>query len=320
MDRYGPPDIVRIEDVPEPTPGAGEVRVRVHATTVSRTDVANLRGHPRFARLATGLFGPKRPVFGLDVAGVVDAVGEGVDRFAAGDRVFGIAPGGVGGHAEALCMPADGAVAPLPDAVPFTEAVVGEGVWYAKSALDRLGVDAGHRLMVYGASGAIGVAAVQLAKARGAEVIAVVDTQRLDLARSLGADRVVDYTTEDYADAARDLDFVFDAVGKADFLRARALLKPEGAFSATDFGPRGGNLWHILRSPLMRSKRFVFPLPTEPAAAVELAADLLRRGELHAVVDRVVPFAQIVDAYRYVETGTKVGVVVMEMVEDVGTR
>lgn len=145
-------------------------------------------------------------------------------------------------------------------------------------------------------------------------VVRAFDTQRLELARSLGADRVVDYTTEPYADAARGLDFVFDAVGKAEYRRARALLKPEGAFSATDFGRRGGNLWHLLRSPMMRSKRFVFPLPTEPRAAVELAADLFGRGELRTVVDRIVPFEEIVDAYRYVETGTKIGVVVLATV------
>lgn len=315
-DRYGPPETVHIVDVPEPAPAAGEVRVRVHATTVSRTDAGNLRGHPRLARLVTGLVRPKNPVFGVDFAGVVDAVGEGADRFAIGDRVFGIGPGAVGCHAEFMCLAEDGAIAPLPDGVPFSQAVLGEGVWYAKSAFDRLGVEAGDRMMVYGASGAIGVAAVQLAKARGAEVIAVVDTERVELARSLGADRVVDYTAEDYADAASDLDFVFDAVGKASYQRARAMLKSEGAFSATDFGPRGGNLWHVLRSPLMRSKRFVFPLPTATKPAIEVAADLVRRGELRAVVDRVLPFDEIVDAYRYVETGRKIGIVVLKVVSD----
>ena len=312
-DRYGPPDILEIRDLPQPIPGPGDVRVRVRATTVSRTDCGNLRGHPRFARLFTGLLRPSHPVFGLDFAGTVDAVGDGVTRFGVGDRVFGIAPGGFGGHAEFLCMPAEAAIAPMPEGLSFTDAVVCEGVWYAKTSLDGLGVGPGDRGMVYGASGAIGIAALQLAKARGAEVIAVVGTENVDLARSLGADRVVDYTAEDYTKIDGDLDFVLDAVGKADYTRARSLLKPEGIYTATDFGPNGGNLWHILRSQFARSRRFVFPLPKDSRSAVDRAADLLERGELRAVVDRVHSLEEIVDAYRYVETGEKVGIVVIEM-------
>lgn len=147
------------------------------------------------ARIVTGLRGPKHQVLGVDVAGVVDAEGEGVTRFSLGDRVFGIAPGGYGAHAQFVCMPAEGAVAHLPDRVGFTEAVVCEGVWYAMSALDRLGVQAGDRILVYGASGAIGIAAVQLAKARGAKVVAVVDGRSVDSMRSMGAPRTTSSTT-----------------------------------------------------------------------------------------------------------------------------
>jgi NADPH:quinone reductase-like Zn-dependent oxidoreductase len=312
-DSYGSPDVLEIREAPRPEPAAGEVRVRVHATTVSRTDAGNLRGMPRFARLGTGLLRPKHPVLGLDFAGVVDAVGEDVRRFAPGDRVFGLAPGGVGAHAEYLCVLADRAIALLPEGGAFAEAVVCEGVWYAKTYMDAFGLGPDHRILVYGASGAIGTAAVQLAKARGAQVTAVVDTRHVALARSLGADRVVDYTTEDYTRADDGLDFVLDAVGKAEFQRARTLLKPEGVFSATDFGPRNQNLWHLLRSPLMRHRRFVFPLPKDPRAAVETAAALLASGELRAVVDRVLPLDEIVAAYRYVETGQKTGIVVIEV-------
>ena len=314
VDRYGPPERITIREVPTPSPKAGEIRVRVHATTVSRTDAANLRGKPRLARIATGLRGPKYDVLGVDFAGVVDAVGDGVTRFAVADRVFGIAPGGYGAHAEVLCMSAEGAVALLPERIAFTESVVCEGVWYAMSALDRLGLEAGHRILIYGASGAIGIAALQLAKARGAEVIAVVDTRSMELMRSLGADAVVDYTAEDYSSVASDLDFVLDAVGKASFREARRMLKPDGAFSATDFGPGNENLVHLLASPFVRTRRFVFPLPFAPRPSVERASELFEAGTLRTVVDRVLPFDDIVEAYRYVELERKVGVVVLEVV------
>lgn len=317
-DRYGPPELVSLREVPRPEPAAGEVRVRVHATTVSRTDCGNLRGTPRVGRVATGLFRPKHAVLGMDFAGFVDAIGEGVTRFAVGERVFGLAPGGVGAHADYLNVPVDGSIAELPNRVRFTEAVVCEGVWYAKTYLDAFALGAGHRLMVYGASGAIGIAAVQLAKARGAEVTAVVDTRRVELAWSLGADRVVDYTAEDYTRVDDSLDFVLDAVGKADFGEARKLLRPEGVFSASDFGPRNQNLVLWLRSPFMRSRRFIFPLPKGARAAVETAAARLESGELRAVVDRVLPLEEIVEAYRYVETGQKTGIVVIEVAPEDG--
>jgi len=231
--RYGAPEDLEIRELPSPEPRPGEVRVRVHAATVSRTDCGNLRGRPRIARLGTGLFRLKHPVLGLDFAGVVDEVGAGVTTFARGGRVFGMAPGGVGAHADYLCVPADGSIARVPARVRLAEAVVCEGVWYAKTYVDAFGLGPGHRIMVYGASGAIGIAAVQLAKSRGAEVTAVVDTKNLELARSLGADRVVDYTTEDYTRVDDSLDFVLDAVGKADYYQARRLLKPTGVASSS---------------------------------------------------------------------------------------
>ncbi len=316
--RYGAPEDLEIRELPSPEPRPGEVRVRVHAATVSRTDCGNLRGRPRIARLGTGLFRPKHPVLGLDFAGVVDEVGAGVTTFARGDRVFGMAPGGVGAHADYLCVPADGSIARVPARVRLAEAVVCEGVWYAKTYVDAFGLGPGHRIMVYGASGAIGTAAVQLAKSRGAEVTAVVDTKNLELARSLGADRVVDYTTEDYTRVDDSLDFVLDAVGKADYYQARRLLKPTGVFSASDFGPRNQNFWLWLRSPWMRTRRFIFPLPKKPKAAVDTAAALLEGGELRAVVDRSYALEDVVEAYRYVETGQKTGIVVLEVASEDG--
>ncbi|HYO20606.1 MAG TPA: NAD(P)-dependent alcohol dehydrogenase, partial [Dermatophilaceae bacterium] len=204
-------------------PGAGDVLVRVHATTVCRTDCGQLRARPFFMRLITGVARPKRTILGMD--------------FAPGDRVFGLTPGGYGGHAEYLCLSQAEAFTLMPEGMDFHEAVVCEGAWYANSNLQTLGVRSGHRILIYGASGAIGTAAVQLATFYGAEVTAVVATRHLDLARSLGADHVVDYTREDFTKIDETFDFVLDAVGKASYFQCRRLLTPQGVFATTDLGP-----------------------------------------------------------------------------------
>jgi len=312
--RYGPPDVVEIREVPKPEPGPGEVLIEVHATTVSRTDCGQLRGHPLFVRLLTGIGRPKRTILGTDFAGVVEAVGPGVTSFAPGDRVFGLAPGGYGGHAEYLCLPEHEAFALLPAGVPFDRAVVCEGAWYADTYLQAFGLGPGHRILVYGASGAIGTAAVQLAKSYGAEVTAVVATRHLELAASLGADQVVDYTAGDFTRIEDRFDFLLDAVGKTSYFRCRGLLKPEGVFAASDLGPHNQNLLLMAWSGITRSGRVVFPLPKSSKAFVESLGVRMEAGEFHAVVDRKYPLEAITDAYRYVEAAQKTGIVVIDVV------
>ena len=235
--RYGPPDVLAIRQVPKPEPEAGEVLIRVHATTVSRTDCGMRRPHPWFVRLVAGLLRPKLTILGMDFAGEVEAVGAGVTMFKPGDRVFGLSPDVYGAHAEFLCLPEKAAIATMPAGAAFGEAVVCEGAWYADTNLQAFGLKAGHSILIYGASGAIGTAAVQLAKSYGAKVTAVVATRHLDLVRSLGADRAIDYTAQDFTQIDETFDFVFDAVGKTTYFRCRQLLKPKGIFAATDLGP-----------------------------------------------------------------------------------
>jgi NADPH:quinone reductase-like Zn-dependent oxidoreductase len=212
--RYGSPDVVKIGEAPKPTPAAGEVLVRVHAAAVGRTDCGELRAHPVFMRLFTGLRRPRRSILGLDVAGEVEAVGSLVTTFAPGDRVFGLCPSrNNGAQAEYVCVPQT-AIAAMPAGTLFGAAVLCEGAFYANSVLDRIGLGAGDSILIYGASGAIGTAMVQLAKCVGAEVTAVVSTPHLELARSLGADRAVDYTAGDFTRFGETFDFVVDAVGK----------------------------------------------------------------------------------------------------------
>jgi NADPH:quinone reductase-like Zn-dependent oxidoreductase len=311
--RYGPPDVVEVRDVPKPEPGAGEVLVRVRATTVSRTDCGALRAYPFFTRFFTGLTRPKRTILGMDFAGEIEAVGAGVTLFQPGERVFGLTPGGYGGHAQYLVMPEQGAIATMPAGVPFDEAVVCEGALYADTDLRALGLGSGNTILIYGGSGAIGSAAVQLAKAYGADVTAVVATRHLELVTSLGADHAIDSTAQDFTTIGETFDFVFDAVGTVSYLRARRLLAPGGRFTATDFGPHNQNLLIILWCALTRSKKLVFPIPKSTKAFVEWLAARIEAGQFRAVIDRKYPLEDIVEAYRYVETRQKTGIVVIDV-------
>lgn len=320
-ERYGPPDVISIRDVPTPKPGKGEILVRVYATTVNRTDACALRAHPFFVRLSSGLLRPKNRILGLDFAGVVEQVGTGVTRFSPGERVFGLTPNGNGGHAEYVCLPEDGALANLPDNVDFREAVVCEGAWYANAYLQRFNLQRNQNILIYGASGAIGCAAVQLAKIYGARVTAVVSSVNVRLAKRLGADRVVDYTAEDFTRIEDTFDFVLDAVGKTTYFRCRPLLKSTGVFSATDLGPWWQNILLALWSSLRGSGRVVFPALRSSQSFIEFLREHLASGEFRAVIDRSYPLEEIIDAYRYVDTEQKTGIVVIEIVpEEIFTK
>ncbi|WP_372786037.1 NAD(P)-dependent alcohol dehydrogenase [Phenylobacterium sp.] len=316
--RYGSPDVVTVCDAPKPAPAAGEVLIRVHAATVNRSDCGELQ--PRvIGRLLFGLRRPRRTIFGMDVAGVVEAVGAGVMAFKPGDRVFGMCPFRTNGaHAEYVCIAETGPIGLMPAHTPFADAVVCEGAYYADSGLKKFRVGPGHRILIYGASGAIGSAAVQLAKAYGAHVTAVVATRHLELARSLGADRVVDYTAEDFSRIGERFDFVLEAVGKTSFWRYRRLLKPEGTFMATDMGPWGQYLPLLLWSAIAKNNRVVVPLPPRGGghAFVAFLKARMEAGQFRGVIDRSYPLDAIAEAYRYVETGQKAAIVVIEVAAD----
>jgi NADPH:quinone reductase-like Zn-dependent oxidoreductase len=250
----------------------------------------------------------------MDFAGVVESVGTEVTSLKPGDRVFGMCPHrSNGAHAEYVCVPETGPIAVMPANTRFEEAVVCEGAFYADSGLKQFCLGPGHGILIYGASGAIGSAAVQLAKSYGAEVTAVVATRHLELVKSLGADRAIDYTAEDFTRIRERFDFVFDAVGKASYFRCRRLLKPDGTFMATDVGPWGQNLPLMLWSWIAKNNRVVVPLPPRGSghAFVDFLKGRMESGQFRAVIDRRYPLDAIADAYRYVETGQKVGIVVI---------
>jgi NADPH:quinone reductase-like Zn-dependent oxidoreductase len=312
--RYGSPDVITVRDAPKPRPTPGELLIRVHATAVGRTDCGLLRARPFFMQLFTGLLRPKRSIFGVEFAGEVEAVEHAGDAFKPGDRVFGMCPSrNNGAQAEYVCVPLR-AVAAMPSGLPFDEAVVCEGAFYAHGTLKRIGLAAGNNILIYGASGAIGTAMVQLAKAAGAAVTAVTATPHLALVKSLGADRVVDYTAEDFTRIGNTFDFVVDAVGKTTYFRCRRLLKPDGVFAATDMGPGAQTLILALWAAIRRSDRVIIPVPGRIDGFVAFLKGLMEAGRFRAVIDRKYPLDAIADAYRYVETGQKTGIVVIDVI------
>jgi NADPH:quinone reductase-like Zn-dependent oxidoreductase len=310
--RYGGPEVLSVTNLPTPHPGPGQVRLRVHATTLSRTDCGSLRAHPFFIRASLGLLRPRNHILGLDFAGEVDAVGPDVTRFAPGMRVFGLSPDQYGAHADTLCLSQDAPIAEIPGSLAYADAVLCEGAWYAETYFDHFGLGQGQRILIYGASGAIGTAAVQLAKARGADVTAVVGTHHVPLARDLGADHVIDYETCDFTATGDTYDFVLDAVGKTSFFTCRPLLAPEGRYAATDLGAWWQNIWLSLWYQLRGSSRVRFPMPVADPAMIRRFAELMEQGRLRAVIDRSYPLERIAEAYAYVETARKTGIVVIE--------
>jgi len=311
---FGPPETVRVADVDRPEPGPREVLVRVHATTVNRTDCGYRAGEPLIMRLFAGLRTPKFAVLGTEFAGIVEAVGGGAGRFAPGDRVCGYNEKSFGAHAEFMTIHEEGSVVAMPPNLEFEEAAAGfEGSHYALANLRTAKVGAGCDVLVYGATGAIGSAAVQLAVALGANVTAVCRGEHVDLVAGLGASRVIDYLTEDFTAGDATYDVVFDAVGKTAYARCRPLVRPGGVFAATDLGPFPWNPLLALTTRIGGRRRVVFALPKDGREVMSYLCDRLASGEFRPVVDRTYPLDDIVEAYRYVETGQKVGNVVIRL-------
>ncbi|WP_206068731.1 NAD(P)-dependent alcohol dehydrogenase [Nonomuraea composti] len=310
--RYGPPEVVSVSEVEKPALKDGDVLVRVRATTVNRTDCAMRAAQPFIWRFMTGLVRPRIPVLGTEFAGDVEAVGSGVTAFKPGDKVFGYNDARFGAHAQYMVIPASGTLAPLPEGLTYEEAAPAtEGSHYALALITGARVRAGQDVLVYGATGAIGSAAVQLLKSVGANVTAVCGPEHLDLVRRLGADKAVDHTATDFTADEQKYDVVIDAVGKSTFGRCRRLLKPRGSFLASDVGPLWQNLVLAAVTPLFGGRRVRFPFPRHDAGMARHFKELIESGAFRPVVDRHYSLDQILDAYRYVETGQKTGNVVI---------
>ncbi len=306
--KYGPPEVVSIAEIDKPLPKNTEILIRVYVTTVNRTDCGFRSAKYFISRFFSGLLKPKIKTLGNEFAGKVDAIGKDVVSFQVGDKVFGYNDSKFGAHAEYMTMKESEAIALIPDQFTYEEAApLTEGGHYALCNIRAAKVKAGQNVMVYGASGAIGSAAVQLLKYFGARVTAVCNTKNVELVKSLSADEVIDYTKQDYRINRQAYDFVFDAVGKISFRKCKPILKKKGIYISTELERHSENIFLALFTPLFMGKKVLFPLPSIRKEDVILLKQLAETGQYRPVIDRKYPLEQIVEAYKYVETGQKTG-------------
>lgn len=314
--KYGPPEVARLMEVPKPVPNDNELLVKVYASTVNRTDSGFRSADYFISRFWTGLLKPKYKILGCEFSGIVEEIGSQVTTFKKGDRVFGFNDKTCGGHGEYLTIAETDAVIQIPENLNFDEAAaLTEGAHYALVDIRAAKVIPGQNVLVYGATGAIGSAAVQLLKYFGATVTAVCNTKNVDLVKSLGADTVIDYQTQDFTKTVHKFEFIFDAVGKSSFGQCKPLLKEKGIYISTELGKNGENILFALTTPLLGGKRLLFPIPSITKQDVILLKELAETGEYKPVMDRQYNLDQIVEAYRYVESGQKTGNVVIKIAQ-----
>lgn len=312
---YGPPEVLQIKELAKPIPGDSEILIKIHATTVTAGDwrVRSLEvpfGFKLIMRLVIGIFRPRQPILGSELAGTIEAVGKDVKKFKVGDPVFAFNGVGMGCHAEYKCMPEDGTVVPKPSNLTYEEAAaLSFGGTTALDFLRKGKLQKGERVLVNGASGAVGTATVQLARHFGAHVTAVCSTANLDLVKSLGAHQVIDYTQEDFTKNGETYDVIVDTAGTAPFSRSKTSLKENGRLLLVL-----SSLLEMIRAPwvsMTSSKRVIAGPAAERAEDLHFLAKLAEMGEFKPVIDRSYPFGQIVEAHRYVDTGRKKGNVVI---------
>ena len=314
--KYGPPEVARLTEVARPSPRDNEILLKVYSSTVNRTDSGFRSAEYFISRFWSGLFRPKHKILGCEFSGVVEAVGKYVTAFRNGDKVFGFNDKTFGGHGEYLTIAENDAVINMPENMSFDEAAaITEGSHYALVNIRAAKVERGQKVLVYGATGAIGSAAVQLLKHFGAIVTAVCNTKNVDLVRSLGADTVIDYQTQDFTKTEDKFAFIFDAVGKSSFGKCKPLLTEKGIYISTEFGKNAENILFALTTPLWGGKRLLFPIPSITKQDIIFLKELVEKGEFKPVIDRFYTLGQIVDAYRYVESGQKTGNVILKIRE-----
>jgi len=310
---YGPPEVLKVLKTERPVPQNHEVLIRVHAATVNRTDCAMLRAKPFIMRFFTGLFSPKNHILGTDFAGIVTKVGEDVTSFQPGDKVFGFEDTGLSSHAEFMCINQDKAIAIMPDKLSFEEAAASlEGSHYALNMINKVEHLKDKNVLINGATGAIGSAAVQLSKFYGANITAVCNTKNIELVKSLGAETIIDFSQDDFTQIDTKFDFIFDAVGKSSFGKCKSLLHPGGVYISSELGYMCQNLFFAIFPPLTGDKKVIFPIPRDCKKSLVLIKKLIEEGNYKAVIDRIYPLEDIANAFIYVEKGQKTGNVIIK--------
>ena len=314
--KYGPPEVLKLVEIEKPVPNENEVLVKIFATTVTATECTFRKGEPYFSRLFTGLTKPKITRLGEELAGEIEAVGKDVKLFKKGDKIFGTAGPKFGANAEYICIPEDGVIAPKPSNMSYEEAASAvDGFLTALPFLrDKGKIKSGQRVLINGASGSVGSAAVQIAKYFGAEVTGVCSTANLEMVKSIGADNVIDYTKEDFTKTGETYDIIFDAVGKISFSKCKNSLNRKGIFLEAGIGL--AIMRHVLLTSFFGSRKAKIAAtglrpPNERKKDLLLLKELMEAGKIKPVIDRSYPLEQIAEAHRYVDKGHKKGNVVI---------
>jgi NADPH:quinone reductase-like Zn-dependent oxidoreductase len=314
--QYGPPGVLQLKEVEKPIPRDNEVLIRVVASTVNRTDCAILRAKPFFMRIVTGLFKPDKLIPGTAFAGEIEAVGKNVSSYKVGDRVFGFDDEGLESLAQYMAIAEGEALTTMPKDTSYEQAAASiEGAHYAYNFINKVNLESGQKVLVNGATGAIGSAAVQLLKYFGVHVTAVCATKNIELVKALGADRVIDYKKEDFTKEDEKYNFVFDTVGKSSFFKCKPLLLRDGVYISSDLGFMSQNIFlpliTLIIKPIIGNKKVIIPVPVDAKGSILFIKKLIEEGTFKTVIDRQYPLEQIVEAYKYVEQGEKIGNVVI---------
>ncbi|PWJ58060.1 NADPH:quinone reductase-like Zn-dependent oxidoreductase [Dyadobacter jejuensis] len=310
---YGSPDAIRIEDIEKPIPNENQLLIKVHACTVNRTDCAILSAKPFIMRFLLGLLRPRKIILGTDFAGEVVSVGANVRSFSMGDGVYGFNDSGLGSQAEYTLTTIDN-LFPIPEEVGYHQAAASlEGAHYAYTFIHKVNIQSGQKVLINGATGGIGSALLQFVRQFDVEITATCNTKNIELVRSLGADKICDYTQEDFTKGGDTYDFIFDTVGKSTFGKCKSLLKENGIYISSELGPYSQNVFY----PLLTSfsgKKVIFPIPYPVRETIPYIRNLLKSGKFKPVIDRSYVLEDIGQAYEYVRQGLKTGNVLIDVV------
>ena len=314
QDKYGGPEVLKLQEITEPTPGPDQVLIKVHASTVNRTDCAILRAQPFIMRFFNGFMKPRNEVPGTDFSGEIVAVGKQVKSYKVGDKVFGFSDAGLQSKAETMVLEEGADFIKMPRILSYeAAAAIPEGVHYAYNFINKVELNIGDKVLVNGATGAIGSALVQLLKSLEIEVTAVGNTKNKELLMEIGADAFIDYTREDFTQIPGNFDYVFDAVGKSTFSKCKAILKKSGVYISSELGPKIQNPFLSLLTPLFGGKQVKFPFPSDVKRSLNFVVPLFEDEKYLPVIDRTYPLEECAEAYRYVERGEKTGNVVIKI-------
>ena len=312
---YGSPDVLQFQEIEKPVVKDNEILVQVHAASVNRTDCATVRAKPFFMRVVTGLLRPRKIIPGTEFSGVIEAVGKDISSFTVGEKVFGFDDEGACSQAQYLSIQ-EKYIAAMPEGISYEQAAVSsEGAHYAYNFINKVDLEPGQTILVNGATGAIGSAAVQLLKNMGMNVTAVCGTKNISLVQSFGADKVIDYQSEDFTRQDVKYNHVFDTVGKSSFFKCRHLLKEGGVYISSELGYMSQNLFlpliTMVIKPLIGNRRTIVPVPFDISKSLLSIKSLIEQGRFTAVIDSRYPLEETAEAFRYVEKGQKVGSVVI---------